>query len=79
VLQARVSSIGGKVVFKAGSHRVMGLLAMSRALGDHFLRPYVIAEPEVSQISCCCITGLGLLGLGCINIHITNFTNLCGC
>jgi hypothetical protein len=57
----------------------MGLLAMSRALGDHFLRPYVIAEPEVSQSSCCCITGLGLLGLGCINIHITNFTNLCGC
>jgi len=35
------------VVYKAGSHRVMGLLAMSRALGDHFLRPYVIPEPEV--------------------------------
>lgn len=42
-----MSALGGKVVYKAGSHRVMGLLAMSRALGDHFLRPYVIAEPEV--------------------------------
>lgn len=28
-------------------HRVMGVLAMSRAIGDHGLRPYVIPEPEV--------------------------------
>lgn len=28
-------------------HRVMGVLAMSRAIGDHCLRPYVIPEPEV--------------------------------
>jgi len=27
----------------------MGLLAMSRALGDHFLRPHVIADPEVTS------------------------------
>lgn len=47
--QARVKAAGGRVVFKAGSHRVMGLLAMSRALGDHFLRPYVIADPEVAS------------------------------
>jgi hypothetical protein len=51
LLQARVSSMGGKIVYKAGSHRVMGLLAMSRALGDHFLRPYVIPEPEVGAHS----------------------------
>ncbi|KAI8474166.1 MAG: CDC45-like protein-domain-containing protein [Monoraphidium minutum] len=46
---ARVRASGGRVVFKAGSHRVMGLLAMSRALGDHFLRPYVIADPEITS------------------------------
>jgi protein phosphatase 2C len=49
LLQARVKASGGRVVFKAGTHRVMGLLAMSRALGDHFLRPYVIADPEITS------------------------------
>ena len=29
---------------------VMGELAVSRAIGDHFLRPYVIAEPEVTLL-----------------------------
>ena len=37
---------GGQVLYWNG-HRVMGVLAMSRAIGDHMLRPYVIAEPEV--------------------------------
>jgi protein phosphatase 2C len=50
LLQARVSDLGGKVVTKGGSSRVMGLLAMTRAIGDHFLRPYVIPEPEVRQM-----------------------------
>jgi serine/threonine protein phosphatase PrpC len=44
---ARVAASGGRVLFKGGSHRVMGVLAMTRAIGDHFLRPHVIAEPEV--------------------------------
>lgn len=41
-------------------HRVMGVLAMSRAIGDHCLRPYVIPEPEVcahrvcSAVCCMC-------------------------
>ncbi len=43
-----MAASGGKVLYKGGSYRVMGLLAMSRAIGDHFLRPYVIPEPEVS-------------------------------
>jgi hypothetical protein len=29
--------------------RVMGELAVSRAIGDEFLRPYVIADPEVRR------------------------------
>lgn len=49
-MQARIKAAGGRVVYNSGSHRVMGMLAMTRAIGDHFLRPYVIAEPEVSGI-----------------------------
>ena len=46
LLQARVEAAGGQILFWNGV-RVMGLLAVSRAIGDHSLRPYVIAEPEV--------------------------------
>ena len=46
VTQARVEKAGGQVLYWNG-HRVMGVLAMSRAIGDHGLRPYVIPEPEV--------------------------------
>lgn len=46
VPQARVEAAGGQILFWNGV-RVMGLLAVSRAIGDHSLRPYVIAEPEV--------------------------------
>jgi len=44
--RARVEAAGGHVIFLNG-FRVLGVLAMSRAIGDHYLRPYVIAEPEV--------------------------------
>lgn len=46
-VQARVEAAGGQILFWNGV-RVMGLLAVSRAIGDHSLRPYVIAKPEVS-------------------------------
>jgi len=46
----RVEKAGGQVLFWNG-HRVMGVLAMSRAIGDHGLRPYVIPEPEITVVS----------------------------
>jgi hypothetical protein len=49
VLQERVEKAGGQVLYWNG-HRVMGVLAMSRAIGDHCLRPYVIPEPEVRHL-----------------------------
>lgn len=49
--QERVEKAGGQVLYWNG-HRVMGVLAMSRAIGDHGLRPYVISEPEVSRARC---------------------------
>lgn len=45
----RVEKAGGQVLYWNG-HRVMGVLAMSRAIGDHGLRPYIIPEPEVSVL-----------------------------
>lgn len=46
-VQERVEKAGGQVLYWNG-HRVMGVLAMSRAIGDHCLRPYVIPEPEIT-------------------------------
>ncbi|KAK4761289.1 hypothetical protein SAY87_006182 [Trapa incisa] len=43
----RIQNAGGKVVYWDGP-RVMGVLAMSRAIGDICLRPYVIPNPEVT-------------------------------
>jgi hypothetical protein len=48
--QERVKRAGGRIVWQNGL-RVMGALAMTRAIGDHFLRPHgVIAEPEVAAV-----------------------------
>lgn len=44
---ARIEAAGGRVVYING-HRVRGILAMSRAVGDRMLRPEVIAEPEIT-------------------------------
>mmetsp|Transcript_37084 Transcript_37084/g.109357 ORF Transcript_37084/g.109357 Transcript_37084/m.109357 type:complete len:589 (-) Transcript_37084:244-2010(-) len=46
----RVERAGGHVLYWNG-HRVMGVLAMSRAIGDHGLRPYIIPDPEVSVVA----------------------------
>ncbi|KAL2541615.1 Protein phosphatase 2C 3 [Abeliophyllum distichum] len=43
----RIQEAGGRVIFWDGP-RVLGVLAMSRAIGDNYLKPYVISEPEVT-------------------------------
>lgn len=49
-LQERVASQGGRVFFNSGM-RVMGILATTRAIGDHDLQPYgVVPTPEVISI-----------------------------
>ncbi|KAJ4970626.1 hypothetical protein NE237_003725 [Protea cynaroides] len=44
---ARIQAAGGRVIYWDGP-RVLGVLAMSRAVGDDYLKPYVISEPEVT-------------------------------
>jgi len=45
----RIEGLGG-FVSHIGCWRAMGILAMSRAIGDLFLKPYVSAEPDVSSL-----------------------------
>ena len=46
--RARIESLGGKVFFY-GAPRVEGVLAMSRALGDTGLKPYICSEPRIVE------------------------------
>ncbi|XP_058109512.1 probable protein phosphatase 2C 24 [Magnolia sinica] len=43
----RIQAAGGRVIFWDGP-RVLGVLAMSRAIGDNYLKPFVSSEPEVT-------------------------------
>lgn len=43
----RINAAGGRVIYWDGA-RVLGVLAMSRAIGDNYLKPFVIPEPEVT-------------------------------
>ncbi|WCJ29382.1 Protein phosphatase 2C family protein [Euphorbia peplus] len=47
---ARIEAAGGKVIQWNG-HRVFGVLAMSRSIGDRYLKPWIIPEPEVMFIA----------------------------
>ncbi|XP_076953369.1 protein phosphatase 2C 16-like [Bidens hawaiensis] len=44
---ARIEAAGGKVIQWKG-HRVFGVLAMSRSIGDKYLKPWIIPEPEIT-------------------------------
>ncbi|OWM75555.1 hypothetical protein CDL15_Pgr021719 [Punica granatum] len=44
----RIESAGG-VIMWAGTWRVGGVLAMSRAFGNRMLKQYVVAEPEIQD------------------------------
>ncbi|KAK2652957.1 hypothetical protein Ddye_012813 [Dipteronia dyeriana] len=46
---ARIEASGGKVIQWNG-HRVFGVLAMSRSIGDRYLKPWIIPEPEIMFI-----------------------------
>ncbi|KAK6929390.1 PPM-type phosphatase-like domain [Dillenia turbinata] len=43
----RIQAAGGRVIYWDGP-RVLGVLALSRAIGDNYLKPYVSSEPEVT-------------------------------
>jgi protein phosphatase 2C len=48
--QERVTALGGRVFFNSGM-RVMGVLATTRAIGDHDLQPFgVVPTPEVISV-----------------------------
>ncbi|OAY61169.1 hypothetical protein MANES_01G168600v8 [Manihot esculenta] len=44
---SRIQAAGGRVIYW-DIPRVLGVLAMSRAIGDNYLKPYVSCEPEVT-------------------------------
>ncbi|CAL9117155.1 unnamed protein product [Musa hybrid cultivar] len=46
---ARIEAQGGKVIQWNG-YRVFGVLAMSRSIGDQYLKPWIIPVPEVTMV-----------------------------
>ena len=50
VEQARIEAAGGSVYEKGGTWRVVGGLAMSRAIGDWKDSPFVGAEPDITTL-----------------------------
>ncbi|KAK9070346.1 hypothetical protein SSX86_010747 [Deinandra increscens subsp. villosa] len=44
--RARIEALGGRILFAGNGSRVEGVLAMTRAIGDRFLKQVVTSEPE---------------------------------
>jgi len=47
--RARIQNAGGTVTSMMGCHRVMGMLAMSRALGDVMIERYLSVDPDLAE------------------------------
>ncbi|XP_027330090.1 protein phosphatase 2C 50-like [Abrus precatorius] len=47
--RARIEAAGGRVIHWKG-YRVLGVLAMSRSIGDRYLKPWIIPEPEINIV-----------------------------
>uniref|UniRef100_A0A0A9E386 protein-serine/threonine phosphatase n=1 Tax=Arundo donax TaxID=35708 RepID=A0A0A9E386_ARUDO len=47
--RARIEAQGGKVIQWNG-YRVSGILAMSRSIGDRYLKPFIIPKPEITVV-----------------------------
>ncbi|KAK4770267.1 hypothetical protein SAY87_030799 [Trapa incisa] len=45
----RIEDAGGSVIERNG-HRILGVLAISRSIGDHYLKPFVTPEPDVRVV-----------------------------
>lgn len=43
----RIADQGGRILFSDGI-KVEGILPLTRAIGDHYLKPWIIPTPEVS-------------------------------
>ncbi|XP_028753557.1 protein phosphatase 2C 50 [Neltuma alba] len=46
---ARIEAAGGRIIQWNG-YRVLGVLAVSRSIGDRYLKPWIIPEPEIEFI-----------------------------
>ena len=46
----RIKALGGSVINDEGCFRVQGVLAVSRAIGDYYLKPYVAFTPDIYQL-----------------------------
>jgi len=48
--KSRIQGMGGRVTNHGGVYRINGNLALSRAIGDHAERPWVISTPDVQTL-----------------------------
>lgn len=49
--KARIELLGGRIIaIRSDTPRVMGVLNMTRSIGDFGLKPFIIPNPEVREI-----------------------------